>query len=370
MDTILSGQGDRADNSAMQRNGAHVTAFAAVPTSDGVKWLVPAGNRRAALRGFQSYSPFALRARVLKQILISAARLHMLPHISTEVLVRSDGPLELEQLIERVTGEKDVAFCVAVGTATRFQKLTIQVLNQSGRPVAFIKLSMTVAAAERIRHEASVLRELGETSIRDSVPRVIFDGPWGDGSHLLVISPAPGKPSALKLSRAHMTFLSELAKLNSFFRPAGAVLDDVMLEVMQTAGLDRVQDIALAALSQAQREVYDIPVRCGRIHGDFAPWNLSVHEGRLFAFDWESSEVGVPLLWDAFHFQTQVSCLLKRGQTAWAGRYFKLTLDRALLLAYAVRSLCRAKNEETPNASMISMRKQIIEELRGFSACA
>jgi hypothetical protein len=370
METILSSGGLGTSNSARRENGGHLTSFAALPTPDGVKWLVPAGNRRAALRGFQNYSPFALRARVLKKVLMSAARLNMLSHISTEVLVRSDGPLELEQLIGRVTGEKDVSFCIAVGTATRFQKLTIQVLDQKGKPLAFIKLPMNAAAAERIRHEASVLRELAETPMQTSVPRVMFDGPWGDNLHLLMISPAPGKTSPLRLSAEHKAFLSELGAQGSFFRPAGAVLNDVLDDVTQNATLEKFQTVAVTALLQAKREVANMPVQCGRIHGDFAPWNLCISEGRLFGFDWESSEFGVPLLWDSLHFQAQVAGLVKRGDLSWMDSYLDTPVRRALLLAYAVRSLCQAKNEETPNPGMISMRKQIIEELRGFSVCA
>jgi len=242
--------------------------------------------------------------------------------VSTEVLITSDAPLELEELVQRVTGESAPAFCVTVGTATRFQKLTVQVLHRNGQPIAFIKLPMTAAAAGRIRHEALVLRELGQTCMRDTVPRVLFDGSWGRDLHVLVLSPAPGRPSALQLQLPHQRFLSQLAAVAPVTRPARAILDEVECEAEHTRLFEGIPALAGPALLRAKREVGDQPARCGRIHGDFCiPWNLRVLGQRLFSFDWESSETDVPLLWDVLHFQAQVASLLKNGDLTWIGQY-------------------------------------------------
>jgi hypothetical protein len=366
---MLGGLGGEYQQTSSERNsspagaGVRLNSFAAVPAANSMKWLVPSDNKRAALRGFQSYSPFAFRGRVLKQLLISATRLGLLPSVSTEVRITSDVPLELEELVKRVTGESAPAFCVTVGTATRFQKLTIQVLHRDGKPLAFIKLPMTAAAAGRIRHEALVLRELGETCMRDTVPRVLFDGSWGRDLHLLVLSPAPGRPSALRLQLPHERFLSQLAAVAPVTRPARTILDEVACEAEQTRLFEGIPALAGPALLRARREVGDQPARCGRIHGDFAPWNLRVFGQRLFSFDWESSETGAPLVWDALHFQAQVASLLKNGDLTWIRPYLESALDRALLLGYAVRSLCHAANEETPDAPMVEMRRQVLQAL-------
>jgi hypothetical protein len=42
------------------------------------------------------------------------------------------------------------------------------------------------------------------------------------------------------------------------------------------------------------------------VHGDFAPWNLRTHRGRISAFDWEYGELdGLPLM-DEAHFTLQL----------------------------------------------------------------
>src|SRR5205814_2134309 len=42
------------------------------------------------------------------------------------------------------------------------------------------------------------------------------------------------------------------------------------------------------------------------VHGDFAPWNLRLHRGRISAFDWEYGELDGPPLADEAHFTLQL----------------------------------------------------------------
>ena len=49
-------------------------------------------------------------------------------------------------------------------------------------------------------------------------------------------------------------------------------------------------------------------------HGDFTPWNIRIGSDnrRIALLDWENGHTDRLLLWDAFHFTTQVGLLIRR----------------------------------------------------------
>jgi thymidylate kinase len=53
-------------------------------------------------------------------------------------------------------------------------------------------------------------------------------------------------------------------------------------------------------------------VTTGLVHGDFTPWNLFIKNGELRIYDWELSDAGCPLGYDAFHFIFQQAILVDR----------------------------------------------------------
>ena len=46
-------------------------------------------------------------------------------------------------------------------------------------------------------------------------------------------------------------------------------------------------------------------VSFGAWHGDWAPWNMAAHDGRVMLWDWERFETDVPVGFDALHFELQ-----------------------------------------------------------------
>jgi aminoglycoside phosphotransferase (APT) family kinase protein len=54
-------------------------------------------------------------------------------------------------------------------------------------------------------------------------------------------------------------------------------------------------------------------VELGACHGDWTPWNMNIHNGRVQVWDWEKFTVGVPVGFDAAH------CFVQRG-VVWQAR--------------------------------------------------
>ena len=57
-----------------------------------------------------------------------------------------------------------------------------------------------------------------------------------------------------------------------------------------------------ATLERSCRRSNRLEVPSTIVHGDFAPWNLRTHHGKISAFDWEYGELdGLPLM-DETHY--------------------------------------------------------------------
>jgi hypothetical protein len=72
--------------------------------------------------------------------------------------------------------------------------------------------------------------------------------------------------------------------------------------------LDRPGGLAgrLQAVGQQLGRAADATtVSFGAWHGDWAPWNMAAHDGRVMLWDWERFETDVPAGFDALHFELQ-----------------------------------------------------------------
>lgn len=72
----------------------------------------------------------------------------------------------------------------------------------------------------------------------------------------------------------------------------------------------------------------DTAVEFGHWHGDWVPWNLGVHAGRLVAWDWEHSAPDVPLGFDLAHDAFQRALVLRGEPASAAARAVDAHLDR------------------------------------------
>jgi hypothetical protein len=85
---------------------------------------------------------------------------------------------------------------------------------------------------------------------------------------------------------------------------------------------------AVAAVAALARRHGDTTVEFGHWHGDWVPWNLGVHAGRLVAWDWEHSGPDVPLGFDLAHDAFQRALVLRGAPAAAAARAVDAHLDR------------------------------------------
>jgi hypothetical protein len=338
--------------------------FFALPSLTSPRWLFPLGNGRCTHEGLQIYKPYAKAARILKGLLTTMVAAHcqgLAPH---RVLVSSRGPLPLETLVREVTGECQPVFALSLGTEMRFQKVSVQVMRPDGEILGYVKLPLTDAAVERIRHEAETLNHLWSfPALRFHIPRVFYSGEWGNG-YILFQTGGPPRPGPVQFNHQCKEFLQLLWGIQASEKPGHVLWEEVASRWRKAEpGLSSGwRALGQAALAKAKRELDVVMVPCGVAHGDFAPWNMRAGDGRLYVFDWESASWEAPISWDIFHFKTQVAALLnKKNDMHISGD--RRSGERASFLLYLLNSACELSGEESPAQRVgLEYRRQLLAE--------
>ncbi len=337
--------------------------FLLLPSPHKPRWLLPLGNALWTSKGFQIYTPYTPMARMLKSLLLKVIHVGWIGRARRSVEISSRQPLPIEVLVAEVTGECDPVFALALGTPGRFRKLTVQVMRRDGEILGYIKLPLIEAATARVRRETAVLERLWNfPPIRSHIPKVLYAGEWGDG-YILFQSPGPSRSGAMEFGRLHEEFLQALWGVQRLERPGHVLVEEVAAHWQKADPLLNAEWRGLGerVLKQASRKLGGVMIPCGIAHGDFAPWNTRVENGRLFLFDWESAAWEAPNLWDYFHFHVQVGLLKnKSGRTLSLGQ---APSDKASFLLYMLSSACQWL-EEVPNGhAKIEGLKRILHEL-------
>ena len=196
---------------------------------------------------------------------------------------------------------------VLVGTPGPGQQITVQLRNEEGLVLCYLKYATKGVACRRLRQEWMAL-----TSLPTGVgPTGIKIGPLGRGEALLQAS-VPGK-----LLRASLPPPADLTTLLDSF----VVSQPLRLEAhpcvrrMCDRGMPGSDDAWFGVLEGRR---WPVVVQ----HGDFAPWNLiRTPDGALRAIDWEYCVLeSFPYL-DLSYYLLQTSALIYRRDPLEATRY-------------------------------------------------
>jgi len=351
-----------------EKGYTHVHSFAAIPSQTMPRWLLPTGDSCALLAGAHIYQPYKWTARVIKSALIGMMKMGWYGWWDSPVLVASRGTSSVEALVRAVTGEDDPLFALSLGRQAAVRKLTIQVMRRSGDILGYMKLPLTDAAAERVRKEAGVLDRLWNfPAIRPHIPRILYAGKW-NGTYVLFQSALEGERGPVGFNEMHQQLLKTLRNVHWAEMPGQALTGKLAAKwqkaVRHLGG--EWEGLGQEVLRRSTRDLYGKVLRCGVMHGDFAPWNTRVRNNTLLLFDWESADWDAPISWDVFHFQVQTSHLLSKHKGLKASPAPERS-DETLFMLYVLSSVCGFLEEE--NQSGISHHKKLlIGQLQGRRA--
>lgn len=234
----------------------------------------------------------------------------------TTIELESNSLHRLSREIAAVLGEPGVKLAFYIGTPSAYRKTTACAIGDSGDVVGFVKIASLGPSKSLVRNERKVLIELSRADeLQGRIPEVAGAFDWMGGD-VLVLTPGPRGRGPGRLGPPHVEFLSRLHRATS--SPGRLVDSPSWSRVVQT--IERLgsriprtwADRYEAAMDRLSSGLGRRTIPLSRAHRDFTPWNTTIGESGLFAFDWEMSRDGLPPLYDVFHFAAASAALLGR----------------------------------------------------------
>ncbi len=318
----------------VRRPGDHdqvLAEYIVVPDARKPRLLVPAGDRRVAAAAVARYaevtsSTAALKRKAAIAALRTGADKVLLRDRVSITLPKQQTADSIDTYVAKVLGGS-LSVSVHIGPARANRKPVLQLLAPNGDTVGFGKLSIGPLTRDLVRAETDALGQLGLADLPSlSVPRVLHAGQWR-GHEVLIQSALPIWNARASLSTKRLaTAMHEVAvcagthtgtlasdpywknsraRLDALStRPDTGDRDDGSNPAEEARSLADAADQLIADAGGAELEF-------GSWHGDWTPWNMATTSASLLVWDWERFSSGVPIGFDAIHFDFQR--LLVRG---------------------------------------------------------
>ncbi|MGB2570656.1 hypothetical protein ACPFP2_19710 [Micromonospora citrea] len=289
--------------------------YAVVPSVERAKFLLPLASRRvgaASTLAYNALRPPRVRAnRLVVGALagLGATGLARMPVLTVAVPDGVD-PTELllAEHLGRLAGRRLHA-AIGVRPPDPHHKPTMQLFDDRGAPRGYAKIGWNDATRAMVAAEAVALRELPrDGGDFPDVPRLERELRWADLAVTLV---APMPPRVRRLPRPERPRVAAMLAVARRGGPPAAprplagspFLADLAARAQRAGG--PVRDL-VAALARRDGAV---ALEFGHWHGDWVPWNLGVHRGRLTVWDWENGGPQRPVGFDLAHqgFQSALS---------------------------------------------------------------
>lgn len=304
-----------------------IADYLVVPDARSPRLLLPAGSRRVAAAAVQRYAePQSRMARLKRNAVVAALR----TGASTVLLrdrVRVSGPAETGPATNNINTylcralDMPLAISIHIGPARANRKPVLQLLTPAGETIGFAKLGTGPLTRRLVRAETTALTALDHVRLRQvTVPRVLHSGQW-NGHQVLVQSVLPiWRPRTALPPRRLAEAMLEVASCCGISQgwlatsPYWAELSDRLNTLAEQANApdepthhtrsQEASQLRAAARSLASR-AGDLPLRYGAWHGDWAPWNMAGVSDTVLLWDWERFSSGVPVGFDAIHYELQ-----------------------------------------------------------------
>jgi hypothetical protein len=285
------------------------TEFLLLPNETRPVLLVPRRPRRAAAATLRHYKASAVgRRRLAFRGLAMAAQLGLADVLPHRIIIgpAGDGPdADVTAYLREVLG-REVVVSLRIGPPRANRKPVLELLSPGGEVLGFAKVGITDLTRELVRNEAAALDVLGAAGLtRLQAPRLLHHGQWRE-HEVLVQAPLSG--SGRTVSRAMLTAaMAEVATVRGVTTQlVGQSGHWHGLRTRLEACADREPAAALLQVMDNLQATADATTLAfGSWHGDWTPWNMAFSGDQALVWDWERFESGVPIGYDAVHYQLQ-----------------------------------------------------------------
>jgi len=272
--------------------------------------FIPLGSRELRARGLAFHSPGSFKTRIglaiTKTLSCLGVQAHLMKH-TISLYARSEKRFEdmgLVRWLSEQLGYPVIDLVIFAGESPR-RKITALAVAAKRNNDVVVKIADTELGAQAIKQESNALHVVAASSLAGQAPKVIAEGQCG--SYCVQLQEevvGSTRKQIARLTKSHLEFLSKLSTIDRKIMPIKETRTwrniKALAEATSSKTLPRHIHIALQKV--LSDESAGVPVVCHRTHGDFAPWNIKVNNGKLFAYDWEDSLSDGLALTDIFHF--------------------------------------------------------------------
>jgi hypothetical protein len=290
-------------------DGAAIAEYLVVPDAKRPRLLVPTVSKRVAAAAVRRYAePQGRAARLKRDAVVAAIRTG-----ASSVLMRDritvTGPMDasIDGHLREALG-RELSVSIHIGPARANRKPVLQLISPDGETFGFGKLGTGPLTQRLVRAETTALTALGHVGLtKVTVPTVLHAGQWR-GLQVLIQSALPvWLPRAPLTARRLTAAMLDVAGCCGFSTgplDGGAYWAELRGRLAAVA--DRAEGAALASAADLlARRAGDTTLRYGAWHGDWAPWNMANLADALLVWDWERFTSGVPVGFDAVHYELQ-----------------------------------------------------------------
>jgi hypothetical protein len=284
--------------------------YAVIPSVERARFLLPLASRRVTAASLLAYN--ALRppkVRASRAAIGLLARAGALGLTRAPVLTVHGGPLLWDHLAE-LLGADRLHAAIGIRPPDPHHKPTLQLFDDAGRPRGYAKFGWNDGTRAMVRAEAATLAGLPEPGGDvPAAPRLARHTRWQD-REVAVIEPMPR--GVRRIRRPDTPRVAAMLAVARRGGPPAAPRPFAGSSFLDTWRRRATGDTAAAASAAVDALVArdgDLTLEFGDWHGDWVPWNMARHRGRLLVWDWENRAPDVPVGFDLAHqaFQTALS---------------------------------------------------------------
>jgi hypothetical protein len=296
--------------------GEPAARYAVIPALDRARFLLPLASRRVTAASVLAYN--ALRppkVRAGRTVVGVLARLGALDLTRTPVLsvyVPDDvDPAEvlLAEHLSTLLGGGRLHAAIGIRPPDPHHKPTLQLFDDAGRPRGYAKIGWNDGTRAMVRAEARSLSELPPAAgDMPEAPRLMLHTRWND-REVAIIEPMPrGVRRIRRPGTPRLAAMLAVARRGGPAAAARPLRGSAFLEAWRRRASDAPATVHRAVDALEARDG-DLTIEFGDWHGDWVPWNMARHQGRLLVWDWENRTPDVPVGFDLAHqaFQTALS---------------------------------------------------------------
>jgi hypothetical protein len=304
-------------NAAAPAGTSTVERYRVVPNARTPRMLVPDGRRAgaAALRaGAGTRSGAARFQRSAAAAALGAGTRGVAFRDRLEVHAASGAPPgeRLAATLGQVL-EAPVLLAVNVRPPSPSRKPVVQVVDETGRTLAYAKVGWSAGTDDRLTAEGGALTAMAASEGAVGVPRPRHLGTWR-GHALIVTDPMPAslrrwrssEPPPVAATREVVERLGSGGSAAFGDSPVRARLLTRWEDAARTGAEPALAD-AIGDLLDGLDRSADVELAHGGWHGDWSPWNLGLDGDRLIVWDWEHAGDDVPAGLDLPHFCFQTA---------------------------------------------------------------